>query len=274
MLSNISDQTGATGNEINNLHKLQYLSNLSLEDAYNRYNAYHGLFFTDRDATRATTLKKATKGMSEVEKRDFAAAMLAKDEINHYTHSSLKDRQLLTEYLTKQNQDRNLGITPEDTEEKTTITTEQVEPIVTHFDNEYDATIDRTNKVKSELDKQIQDTQATINILKNNPANTVKFLPKELKKEVAKLGYTKVLTKYQTQLDDLTNQNQLADITIQKAEVDKKLVTATEEKRGAVKQAIDDVTDIYAKIKQELQSQTQIITDENGKQRKVVTLLS
>ena len=62
-----------------------------------------------------------------------------------------------------------------------------------------------------------------VNILKNNPANTVKFLPKELKKEVAKLGYTKVLTKYQSQLDDLTNQNQLADITIQKAEVNKKL---------------------------------------------------
>lgn len=263
MLHNISDQTGATGNEINHLYKLQALSNLSLEDANNRYNAYHGLFFTDRNATRATTFKKATKNMSTIEKRDFAAALMAKDEINHYTNNSIEDRQLLVDYFTKQNQERNQGIQPE---------TEEVSPEllpISHTEDEILSIEELAQKQKNEklskLNDSISEVENSLTTLRNAPANTVKYLPKELRKEVSKHGYAKTVAKYESQLNDLKTKTDEENVEIPKVEP----IETTPEKIEAIKIATDaanEVKSLYKELKTEVETKlatsNNVITDE------------
>lgn len=78
---------------------MQELSNLSLEDANNRYNAYNGLFFNDKYATKGVSFDKATKGMSTIERRNFAASAIAKGKINHYISNNNKDRVDMSSYV-------------------------------------------------------------------------------------------------------------------------------------------------------------------------------
>lgn len=264
MLNNISDQHGAMGIEVNNLHKLSALSNLSLEDAYNRYNAYHGLFFSDRDAARAKTFEKATKGMSKVEKRDFAAAMMAKDEINHYTNNSQQDRQLLTDYLTLQNKERNLGIPAEASMLSTTSTKLESDLPIAEVEEEtltpeQVAARDKENRLK-DIGTRISNVENTLLTLNNNPSGTVKFLPKPLRKEVSKYGYAKTRAKYEAQLNDLNSKLDEENIEVPKVETSE----VTPEKMEAINvatNAANEVKSLYNELRKEVDVK---LTENNG----------
>lgn len=101
------------------------------------------------------------------------------------------------------------------------------------------------------LKTQIDEVGNTLTTLKNNPENTVKYLPKELRKEVAKNGFVKTVNKYERQLDDLQteyNKGVTKAPVLDPTEVDPKRLEIVEK----IKKAYNDVSSAYADRAEEL----------------------